>query len=454
MDLQSVTALALLGSVAAFYTQIKGFVLRIASIFVKTEEVHITNYTVFQEAIKFLMGSSYIVNWGNKKHICKGYYSGLDNHSLCYGLSFFDSYLLIFRRKHFVILKIINGGQFNITYLNFYFPLKTVLAEAITKANELYELQQKTSTRALCFCTSEREGFDISELGARGGANASGGGNNSAGNANNNNGGGLFFGSAADNIGSDIHLLRENTDFIHGDYKDINYRSGYVKPKQEEYYWSEEAVKLSKEMEFWLGSERWFKERGLSWKRGALLYGTPGGGKSKMVLQCAKKHRLHLMKINLSNMSNKEFDESIKIAVDHSIPTIVLLEDIDVIFHGRKNMLQTEGGKALITFDTIINAINGVKNVGNIFIIATTNNIDVLDAALTRSGRLDVKIEVKPISKEGRYFIAKNILRDWPEIMEKTVADCEGCSAADFENLCIELAHNMFFKQRAEKVDE
>jgi len=59
---------------------------------------------------------------------------------------------------------------------------------------------------------------------------------------------------------------------------------------------------------------------------------------------------------------------------------------------------------------------------------------------MTRSGRLDAKIEVGPLCEEGRRFIAENILRDWRNLIDESVGSCDNMVAADFENHCIELA--------------
>ena len=95
-------------------------------------------------------------------------------------------------------------------------------------------------------------------------------------------------------------------------------------------------------------------------------------------------------------------------------PCIALLEDIDATFDGRKGM-----GKHL-TFDCLLNCIDGAERIEGVFVILTTNDFSKVDAALggggqTRPGRVDRVFELPLLNKEGQRQLAARILEEWPE---------------------------------------
>jgi hypothetical protein len=240
---------------------------------------------------------------------------------------------------------------------------------------------------------------------------------------------------------ADVTVLGAKNEFIGLSYDDLG---DDEKRERKEYYWSEEGKAFLKEVEFWRSSEKWFNDRQIPWRRGCLLSGIFGGGKSRLVLETAKKLKIPLYKMNVSNMSDKEFTTFFENA-PHS--SIVLLDDIDVIFHGRENVLAGKSlSKQLLSFDTLINTLSGVKQKNGVFVVMSANNPQLLDPALTRSGRLDVKIELKSLCDEGRRFIATNILCDWPDLIEEAVQTGTGMTASDFENQCIQTAINKFYE--------
>ena len=138
-------------------------------------------------------------------------------------------------------------------------------------------------------------------------------------------------------------------------------------------------------------------------------------------------------------MSNSEFIKAFEF--ENSSGQIVLLEDLDATFNMRTNILaKSTHTKQLLSFDTLINTIGGIKAANGSFVIITTNHIENLDPALTRAGRIDAKIEIGPLCEDGRKFVAQNILRDWPNLVDKAIKECDNMVAAEFENYCIELA--------------
>lgn len=238
--------------------------------------------------------------------------------------------------------------------------------------------------------------------------------------------------------------LGEKGEYLVIDYLDIGEEK---KKKNDTYFWTKEALKLKDEISFWKDNSNWFNERGIVHKKGALLSGPPGTGKTQMVLQIAKTLSIPVKKINISNMSDQEFQNNYNRGPEKCM--IILVEDIDAVIVNRTNILaESSKTKNLLSFDTLLNTIGGIKRNDGIFLIITTNAIEKCDPALIRPGRCDVKLEVGPLCDEGREFIAQNILRDWPEVIHDVVVQTSGKTAAETEHYCIELAIEKFYSEK------
>jgi hypothetical protein len=192
----------------------------------------------------------------------------------------------------------------------------------------------------------------------------------------------------------------------------------------------------------WLKAESWYQERNITWRRGVLLHGKPGNGKSALVLEAARRNGLPLFVFDLSSMDNKEFEDTLKRLPAES--GIILFEDIDVIFDGRENRTRSENFGGL-TFDFFINQLGGVQPVKNKFIFITTNYLDKVDKALTRPGRMDEIIEVVPLTMEEKFNLAKTVLGNDMSLVERVMREGEQDSTAEFENRCTKMALDNFW---------
>ncbi|KAG5493150.1 hypothetical protein GH5_01887 [Leishmania sp. Ghana 2012 LV757] len=132
-----------------------------------------------------------------------------------------------------------------------------------------------------------------------------------------------------------------------------------------------------------LSSSSFYKQLGVPYRRGYLLHGPPGCGKTSFVMALAGELRLSISLLNLSNRNLN--DESLTSLLNEArVDTIVLLEDIDRAFSNECN----------VTMSGLLNALDGVGAQEGRLVFMTTNHVELLDAALIRPGRADVKIEV------------------------------------------------------------
>jgi chaperone BCS1 len=176
-----------------------------------------------------------------------------------------------------------------------------------------------------------------------------------------------------------------------------------------------------------------------------LLNGKPGNGKSALVFEVARRTKMPIYVFDLSTMDNEEFARNMDLNLT-SFPAIILFEDIDSVFEGRKNITATDNFGGL-SFDCFINKLSGVKSVDNKFIFVTTNHLEKVDPAITRSGRIDEVIDLPKLTTDEKKNMAKVILSNLSEEqINSIVIEGEPDTTAEFENRCVRLALENYWK--------
>ncbi|KAH9815819.1 BCS1 N terminal-domain-containing protein [Melampsora americana] len=148
---------------------------------------------------------------------------------------------------------------------------------------------------------------------------------------------------------------------------------------------------LVRDIEDFMGRAKWYAERGIPYRRGYLLHGPPGSGKSSFIFALAGYLNYHICVLNLSErgLSDDKLNHLLTNVPERSV---VLLEDVDAAFLGRDG---TEQMKVNVTFSGLLNAIDGVtSSTSQRLIFMTTNHVGKLDPALIRPGRIDLSVLV------------------------------------------------------------
>jgi len=168
------------------------------------------------------------------------------------------------------------------------------------------------------------------------------------------------------------------------------------------------STKINGDVHEFLATAKWYQDRGIPYRRGYLLYGPPGCGKSSYVKAVAGEIDFNICILSLSS---KNLNDDTLNNLMNSTPEncIILLEDIDAAFPNRKDdeeeddktsdkkkkhqsVETSENGSGKVTLRGLLNALDGVASTEGRIIFLTTNYIDRLDSAMTRPGRVDLKV--------------------------------------------------------------
>lgn len=143
-----------------------------------------------------------------------------------------------------------------------------------------------------------------------------------------------------------------------------------------------------------LASSKWYYDRGIPYRRGYLLHGPPGSGKSSFIQALAGSLDYNIAILNLSErgLTDDRLNHLLTI-----IPrrTLVLLEDADAAFSNRRAQSDADGYRgANVTFSGLLNALDGVASAEERLLFLTTNHVSRLDEALVRPGRVDMTVRL------------------------------------------------------------
>ncbi|KAJ3867154.1 P-loop containing nucleoside triphosphate hydrolase protein [Lentinula novae-zelandiae] len=166
---------------------------------------------------------------------------------------------------------------------------------------------------------------------------------------------------------------------------------------------------LRQDAKEFMETEFWYTERGIPHRRGYLLYGPPGSGKSSTIYALAGELGMEIYSLSLAS---NFVDDSFLQRATSSIPknSIFLIEDIDCALPSMEDTNQDQSNiindarrriwSVTVTLSTLLNVIDGVGSEQGRLFFTTTNHIDHLDPALLRPGRIDRKIPYHLATKE------------------------------------------------------
>ena len=231
----------------------------------------------------------------------------------------------------------------------------------------------------------------------------------------------------------DTSFMYDRSEYLEDTKKPSNDLSVYLAP---------DARALLDETTKWFEQREWFLQRMIPWRRGLLLYGPGGTGKSTFAVILAQKLGIPIYRFHLNTLSDVEFMNNIGWVNN---PCVILFEDFDRVFNGRESVKNQ-----YLSFDTVINSMSGVKTLEGVIFIVTTNNIEAIDPAIgvevegsqmsSRPGRIDRILCMNGMAEDKRKLMIQRILGDWPELVEQAHSETENFTIVQTQEYCVQRA--------------
>ena len=178
-----------------------------------------------------------------------------------------------------------------------------------------------------------------------------------------------------------------------------------------------------------------FREHKLRPPKGVLLYGPPGCGKTliakavanSLAKQVAEKTgqegKSFFLNIKGPELLNKyvgETERHIRLVFQRArekasegTPVIVFFDEMDSVFRTRGSGVSSDVENTIVP--QLLSEIDGVEGLENVIVIGASNREDMIDPAILRPGRLDVKIKIeRPDAEAAKDIFSKYILKELP----------------------------------------
>ncbi|GAA0725827.1 proteasome ATPase [Dactylosporangium roseum] len=179
-----------------------------------------------------------------------------------------------------------------------------------------------------------------------------------------------------------------------------------------------------------------FREHQLRPPKGVLLYGPPGCGKTLIAKAVAnslakkiaekrgeERRTSYFLNIKGPELLNKyvgETERHIRLIFQRArekasegTPVIVFFDEMDSVFRTRGSGVSSDVENTIVP--QLLSEIDGVEGLENVIVIGASNREDMIDPAILRPGRLDVKIKIeRPDAEAAKDIFSKYILESVP----------------------------------------
>jgi proteasome-associated ATPase len=187
-----------------------------------------------------------------------------------------------------------------------------------------------------------------------------------------------------------------------------------------------------------------FREHELDPPKGILLYGPPGCGKTLVAKAVAnslakkvaertgaEQRRSYFLNIKGPELLNKyvgETERQIRLIFqrakeksDEGVPVIVFFDEMDSLFRTRGSGISSDIESTIVP--QLLAEIDGVESLKNVIVVGASNREDLIDPAILRPGRLDVKIKIERPDEQAASDIFRKYLTTEIPILSDEVTD-------------------------------
>ena len=207
-------------------------------------------------------------------------------------------------------------------------------------------------------------------------------------------------------------------------------------------------TELKEAIEWPLKNPKIFSKMGIRPTKGILLFGPPGTGKTLMVKAIATESEANFISVKGAEIMDKFVGEAEKAVkrifqkARQAAPTIIFFDEIDAIAPRRGTDFGSKVTERVV--NSLLTEMDGLEELSDVIVVASTNRPDLLDPALIRPGRFDKIIATNVPGKKARLEIFKVHTKTMPLAkdidIEKLAEKTDGYVGADIEAVCREAA--------------